>query len=76
MQYLKSVCLHRARILPVPNGMKAAFAATRVGYESASQFNREFGRLFALPPLQKARRPCAAHALPVSPGPATLVSSH
>jgi AraC-like DNA-binding protein len=31
-------------------GFQAAEAALRVGYESPSQFNREFKRLFGLPP--------------------------
>jgi len=30
----------------------AATAAFHVGYESASQFSREYGRLFGAPPLR------------------------
>ncbi len=46
LQYLKNVRLHRARMLMVHEGANAATAASRVGYESASQFSREFKRLF------------------------------
>ena len=35
-------------------GMSAGVAATKVGYESASQFSREFKRLFRVPPIQDA----------------------
>jgi AraC-like DNA-binding protein len=39
------------------NGIDAASAAFEVGYESASQFNREYSRLFGQPPVRdiKAR---------------------
>jgi len=39
-------------------GLDAASAAFEVGYESASQFNREYKRLFGEPPMRdiKARR--------------------
>jgi AraC-like DNA-binding protein len=39
-------------------GLDAASAAYEVGYESASQFNREYRRLFGEPPMRdvKARR--------------------
>ena len=46
LQYLKNVRLHRARMLMVHEGATTATAASRVGYESASQFSREFKRLF------------------------------
>jgi len=34
----------------------AATAAHRVGYESASQFSREYSRLFGAPPLRDTRK--------------------
>lgn len=34
----------------------AASAAFQVGYESASQFSREYGRLFGAPPLRDISR--------------------
>jgi AraC-like DNA-binding protein len=46
LQYLKTVRLHKAQMLMVQEGANASSAALRVGYESASQFSREFKRLF------------------------------
>jgi len=46
LQYLKNVRLHKARMLMVHEGTNAGTAALEVGYESASQFSREFKRLF------------------------------
>jgi AraC-like DNA-binding protein len=46
LQYVKSVRLHKARMLMVHDGANAGTAALQVGYESASQFSREFKRLF------------------------------
>jgi AraC-like DNA-binding protein len=48
LQYLKSVRLHKARLLILHEGLGAAVAADRVGYESASQFSREFKRFLAI----------------------------
>jgi AraC-like DNA-binding protein len=56
VQYLKSVRLHRARSLIVDEGAGAAVAAVSVGYESASQFSREFKRFFGATPSEEARR--------------------
>ncbi|POP43570.1 AraC family transcriptional regulator [Superficieibacter electus] len=56
LQYLKSYRLHKARMLMVHDGMKASAAAMRVGYESASQFSREFKRYFGLTPGEDAAR--------------------
>ena len=50
LAYLKSVRLHKARLLMAYDGLGAAEAAGRVGYESASQFSREYRRLFGDPP--------------------------
>lgn len=54
IQYLKTVRLHKARLLMVQDGINASTAAVRVGYESASQFSREFKRFFGRPPLEEA----------------------
>jgi len=51
MQYLKKVRLNKARDLMVQEDMKAYIAADKVGYESASQFSREFKRYFGLNPV-------------------------
>ncbi len=37
------------------NGLDAASAAFEVGYESASQFNREYSRFFGQPPMRDIR---------------------
>lgn len=54
LQYIKAIRLQRARSLIANEGFNAAGAAQRVGYESASQFSREFKRYFGGTPLQVA----------------------
>jgi AraC-like DNA-binding protein len=76
MQYLKSTRLHQARLLMVREGMTAAAACHAVGYESSSQFSREFKRLFGLAPAAEARRMKAGFALPAAQPAAEFVSSH
>jgi len=56
LQYLKSYRLHKARLMMVHDGMKASAAALRVGYESPSQFSREFKRFFGVTPSDEALR--------------------
>lgn len=53
LQYLKSIRLHKARMLMVHDGLGAALAADRVGYESPSQFSREFKRYFGNAPTEE-----------------------
>jgi len=55
IQYLKSLRLHQARLMMIRDNLTAAGAAARVGYESDSQFNREFKRLFGRSPAEEAR---------------------
>lgn len=55
LQYLKSLRLNTARVLMVRDGISAAVASGRVGYESPSQFSREFKRQFGKTPAQFAR---------------------
>lgn len=50
LQFQKQLRLHEARRLMLMDGLEAATAAHRVGYESASQFSREYRRLFGAPP--------------------------
>jgi AraC-like DNA-binding protein len=52
LQYLKRIRLDRAKRLMIHDGHNASTAAKAVGYESASQFSREFRRMFGSPPLQ------------------------
>lgn len=54
LQYQKQVRLHEAKRILVASEGSAASVAYRVGYESASQFSREYRRLFGMPPLQDA----------------------
>lgn len=54
LQYLKTTRLHKARMLMVYEGLRAGVAAERVGYESSSQFSREFKRLFGASPVEAA----------------------
>jgi AraC-like DNA-binding protein len=56
LQYIKSVRLHKARTLMVHEGLSAQAASNRVGYESPSQFSREFKRLFGNAPAEEAAR--------------------
>ncbi|MEW5560956.1 AraC family transcriptional regulator [Enterobacter asburiae] len=56
LQYLKTYRLHKARMMMVHDGLKASTAAMKVGYESASQFSREFKRYFGMTPGEDAAR--------------------
>jgi AraC-like DNA-binding protein len=58
LQYQKQLRLHVARERMLNEGLDAASAAFEVGYESASQFNREYSRFFGQPPMRdvKARK--------------------
>jgi len=58
LQYQKQLRLHVARERMLNGGIDAASAAFEVGYESASQFNREYSRFFGQPPMRdiKSRR--------------------
>jgi AraC-like DNA-binding protein len=65
LQYQKRLRLQEARRLMLGEGLDAAEAGFRVGYESPSQFSREYRRLFGAPP----RRDVAA----LQPGASVLV---
>ena len=55
IQYQKQIRLQAARDRMLMDGLDAASAAFEVGYESASQFNREYSRLFGQPPMRNIR---------------------
>jgi AraC-like DNA-binding protein len=55
MQYQKQLRLHETRRLMLVEGLDAAAAAYRVGYESPSQFSREYRRLFGASPRREVR---------------------
>ncbi len=52
LQYIKNVRLHKARDFMLRDGLNATIAANQVGYESPSQFNREYKRLFGITPAK------------------------
>jgi AraC-like DNA-binding protein len=55
LQYQKQLRLQSARSLMLNNGYDATSAAFEVGYESATQFNREYSRFFGQPPMRDVR---------------------
>ncbi|APC17836.1 AraC family transcriptional regulator [Pseudomonas frederiksbergensis] len=56
LQYQKQLRLQEARRLMLAEGIDASAAGYRVGYESPSQFSREYSRLFGAPPLRDLAR--------------------
>jgi AraC-like DNA-binding protein len=55
LQYQKQYRLQAARGRMLMDGLDAASAAFEVGYESASQFNREYRRFFGQPPMRDVK---------------------
>lgn len=60
LQFQKRLRLMEARRLMLADGITAADAAYRVGYESSSQFSREYARYFGMPPARDVERLRAA----------------
>ena len=56
LQYQKQLRLQEARRLILAQAMDAALAGHSVGYDSPSQFSREYRRLFGAPPRQDIDR--------------------
>jgi AraC-like DNA-binding protein len=54
LQFQKQLRLIEARRLMLAEGRTASSAAYEVGYESVSQFTREYGRMFGLSPMKEA----------------------
>lgn len=50
LQYIKKIRLNKAKTMMSQDGMPANIAALKVGYESPTQFSREFKRYFGVPP--------------------------
>lgn len=67
LQYQKQLRLQEARRLILSEALDAASAAHRVGYDSPSQFSREYRRLFGAPPIQDVSR--------LKTGPATYAAA-
>lgn len=64
LQYQKRIRLLRARTLLTAAGKSVTAAAFDVGYESATQFSREYARAFGLPPARDAARIVAGFRIP------------
>jgi len=56
LQYQKQLRLQEARRLLIAEGLEVARAGHAVGYESPSQFSREYSRLYGAPPSRDAAR--------------------
>ncbi len=63
LQYQKQLRLQDARRLLLSEALDAATVSRRVGYESASQFSREYRRFFGIPPMQDIERIRAASGM-------------
>lgn len=71
LQYQKWLRLNEARRLMFSEGMNAASAAFQVGYESPSQFSREYTSLFGAPPrrdIEALRRKLFGQNIEMSKG--------
>ena len=55
LQYQKQIRLQTARQRMLMDGLDATSAAFEVGYESVSQFSREYSRFFGHPPMRDIR---------------------
>jgi AraC-like DNA-binding protein len=76
MQYLKSTRLHQARLLMLRRTMSASTAAFQRRLRSASQFSREFKRMFGRTPQAEIEWMKATYALPEGAAASGYVSSH
>jgi len=56
LQFQKQIRLREARRLMIGEGLDAAGAGYRVGYNDAAHFSRDYKRLFGMPPLRDAKR--------------------
>jgi AraC-like DNA-binding protein len=65
LQYHKQIRLQAARARMLMDGLDASSAAIEVGYESVSQFNREYSRLFGQPPMRDIRNLRSPGAAPI-----------
>jgi AraC-like DNA-binding protein len=69
-------CVQEARQLMLNENLDAGGAAVSVGYESASQFSREYSRLFGAPPQRDVTRMRLAPVARASDLRRTITRSH
>jgi len=69
LQYQKNLRLHEARRILLTESVDSATAAIRVGYESVTQFNREYKRSFGAPPKRDISQCLAATTMKASSSP-------
>ncbi|CAN5453682.1 AraC family transcriptional regulator [soil metagenome] len=75
LQYVKSLRLHKAKILMMQDQLNASEASEKVGYNSLSQFSREFKRMFGNSPTEEVARTRAIYGMDQGELEALLVSS-
>jgi AraC-like DNA-binding protein len=66
LQYQKQLRLQTARQRMLLDGLDATSAAYEVGYESISQFSREYSRFFGLPPIRDVKALRDAKVVPIN----------
>ena len=66
LQYQKQIRLQTARQRMLMDGMDATSVAYEVGYESVSQFNREYSRLFGQPPIRDVKALRDSKVVPIN----------
>ena len=66
LQYQKQLRLQEARSILRNERQDVGAVSRRVGYESASQFSREYSRLFGNPPVQDISKRISSEADPTS----------
>lgn len=66
LQYQKRLRLQSARQRMLMDGLDATSAAFEVGYESISQFSREYSRFFGQPPIRDIKALRESKVIPVN----------
>jgi AraC-like DNA-binding protein len=67
LQFQKQLRLQAARQRMLTGGLDAASAAFEVGYESPTQFNREYRRSFGQPPIRDIKALQAGKVVAITP---------
>lgn len=75
LQYQKRLRLQEARRLMLVDSLDVGSAAYRVGYQSPSQFSREYSRQFGLPPLRDVEQARRGGALPSAYAPIDIAAA-